>query len=327
MAQEIYEKIKAARQLPSPTGVALRVLEIAQNEDSTVMQIAEAVEADPAISSRLLKIVNAPLAGMPRQIGSVHRAVALLGSRVVTNLALGFSLVANHKTGRCATFDYEHFWSDSLGRAVAARNIANTIGGVSADEAFTCGLLSQVGSLALATAFPDQYADMLQTTVIDEPEELAQVELAVFGIDHGQLTGHLMRDWHLPEVFCQAVGLLTAPQDVVRKGPPRAVECARLFSLATAVSHLLTQPHVFRDRLSTLTIQANRLGIVPSTQHDLFDMIAKEWRDAGEILSVRTRLVPPLAEIYSRARERREALQETRVDPSSGTFGGTSARI
>ncbi len=310
MTQAIYEQIKAAHQLPSPTGVALRVLELAQSEESTVTQIAEAVEADPAISSRLLKIVNAPLAGMPRQIGSVHRAVALLGSRVVTNLALGFSLVSNNKTGKCAAFDYEHFWSDSLGRAVAARNIANALGTMSADEAFTCGLLSQVGCLALASAFPLQYSDMLQTTVIDEREDLIQVEFAVFGIDHGQLTRFLMQDWHMPGVFSEAVGLLSAPPDIAGDGSPRAVEFSNVLGLASSFSDVLTQPEVFRDRLSKLTIEAHRLGISPAMCHDVFDVVAEEWREVGEILSLKTRRVLPLAEIYTLAKERRDALRE-----------------
>jgi len=75
MTSSVYETIKAAHKLPSPTGVALQILEVAHNENSTVEEIASVVATDPGTSSRLLKLVNSPLAGMPRQIVSVVRAV------------------------------------------------------------------------------------------------------------------------------------------------------------------------------------------------------------------------------------------------------------
>ena len=89
----VYESLKASQKLPSPAGVALEILRLTHDADSTIDEIASVVESDPAIASRILKLANTSLAGLPRQVASVHRAVSMLGIRTVSYLALGFSLV------------------------------------------------------------------------------------------------------------------------------------------------------------------------------------------------------------------------------------------
>ncbi|MGB2985378.1 MAG: HDOD domain-containing protein [Phycisphaerae bacterium] len=325
MPATIYEEIKASRELPSPTGVALQILKLAQDEDSTVEQIAAVVESDPAIVSRLLKLVNSPLAGMPRQIASIQRTVALLGVNTVTSLALGFSLVSNHRQGECSAFDHELFWSESVARGAAARHIANRVKSFSPDEAFTCGLLSQIGRLALATAFPEHYANTLRTAASDDSEELAEVEQAVFGIDHNELAAEMMGDWHMPVIFQEAVRAQGAPDKGNLEPDSRAVLFARILHLAGSIAWVLTRPTVYRDDLSTLVLEANRLRISPHIYHEVFDAIANEWREAGSIFSVRTRRVPPLAEIYSQAQERQGVLEKKGTVHAPDTLTGWKA--
>ncbi len=310
MSSSAYDRIKASHQLPSPTGVALRILQLARNDDSTVEQIAAAVESDPAIASRLLKVVNSPLIGMPRQIASVRRAVALSGIRPVTSLALGFSLVSDHRKGKCPSFDYELFWSDSAARAVAARRLAHHLKGFAPDEAFTCGLLCQIGRLALATAFPEDYSHILQKATRDDGDELLEQEKSAFGLNHNELAAELMADWRLPAVFCEAVRNQVAPDAGAFDEDSRALRFAQILHLARSIALVLTSPTVYRDTLSALAEEAHRLDITPYLCHEMLDAIAREWLEVGDILSVRTRPVPPLAEIYAQARERQEDLSE-----------------
>lgn len=322
MASAVYEAIKASRDLPSPTGVALHILRLAQNEESTVEEIAAAVESDPAISSRLLKLVNAPLAGMPRQIASIQLAVALLGVRTVTSLALGFSLVSSHRRGKCSAFDYQSFWSESVARAVAARHVAHHVKKFAPDEAFTCGLLCQIGRLALATAFPEEYAKTLHAVAIDNPEELNGLEQAAFDINHDVLAAEMMTDWHMPAIFCEAVRTQTTVGATDLDPDSRVCLFARVLHLCGSISLVLVRPTVYRDTLSTLVREANSLHVTPYVYHEMFDAISQEWCEVGAILSVRTRLVPPLAEVYSHAQERRAVLEGMEVDPVLESLGG-----
>jgi len=305
-----YDKIKASHPLPSPTGVALRILQLAQNDASTVEQIAAVVESDPATASRLLRVVNSSLTGMPRQIASVRRAVVLSGIRTVTSLALGFSLVSDHRKGKCSSFDYELFWSDSTARAVAARHLAHHLGGYAPDEAFTCGLLCQIGRLAFATVFPEDYSQILQTVTRDGGDELLRRENSAFGLNHNELAAELMADWYLPAVFCEAVRHQAAPVAGELDDDSRALRFARILHSTRSIALVLTSPTVYRDTLSTLAEEAQHLGITPYLCHEMLAAIAREWLEVGGVLSVRTRPVPPLAEIYAEARERQEDLRE-----------------
>jgi HD-like signal output (HDOD) protein len=325
-----YEAIKAAGNLPSPSGVALKILELTQGEQSTVEEIAAAVELDPAISGRLLKLVNSPLAGQSRKVASVSRAAALLGVRTVGSLALSFSLVSDHRRGKCAAFDYELFWSESVARAVAARHLACLIRSFSPEEAFTVGLLSQIGRLALAAVFPEQYASTLRSVATSDPDSLCAAEKTSFGIDHHELAAEMMADWHMPVVFreavrvrptgpaswlatsklaCQSVPQADAGGQDIDPGS-RVCQFARILRLVGNIAPILTQPTVYYDTLSALAQEANSMGISPYHCHEMLDAIAQEWRDAGRILSVRTRHVPPLAEVYAQARQRQERFAE-----------------
>ena len=127
----------------------------------------------------------------------------MLGFRTVASLALGLSLVTENQKGTCSEFDYDEYWSKSLGRAVAARHIAKLLK-FSPDEAFTCGLLSQIGRLAFAGAYPDRYAQAL-SVVGEEADDLCEFERELFGLDHNGLTSEMMADWHLPKLFREAV--------------------------------------------------------------------------------------------------------------------------
>lgn len=209
----VYDSLKASQKLPSPAGVALKILRLTHDADSTIDEIASVVESDPAIASRILKLANTSLAGLPRQVASVSRAVSMLGNRTVSYLAVGFSLVAENQEGQCKAFDYSNFWSESLARGAASRHITYFVGGFAPDEAFTCGLLSQLGRLALATAFPKPYADTLFTVGAENPRELAEAERAVFEIDHNELTAELIADWQMPVLFCDAVRMQDCEQE------------------------------------------------------------------------------------------------------------------
>ncbi|UCE58395.1 MAG: HDOD domain-containing protein [Phycisphaerales bacterium] len=325
MASTVYEQIKSSKQLPSPTGVALEVLRLSQDPNSTVDEFAGVIEADPALSSRVLKLVNCPLSGLSRQITSVSRAAALLGVKTVTQLTLGFSLVDNNRKGACSAFDYDLFWSESLAVAVASRHIVNYLKCFPPDEVFTTGLISQVGRLALATAFPEAYANALYVTPADNPRELADIEEAVFSINHCALAAEMMADWHVPVVFQRAVRAQLEPDTHELEPDSRPHLLARILNLAASIASILPTLTVHREGLTELTIKAHRLGIPPDVYPQVFDSISEEWREASTIYSVHTRRVPSLAEIYSQARMCQRASemrpgQLTEEDVSEGRY-------
>jgi len=305
---DAYELIKATERLPSPKGVALEILRLTEDESTTVESLGLVVESDPALASKLLKIVNSPLSGSARKIASLSRATVLLGFRTVARLALGLSLVTDNQKGRCAAFNYDHFWSESLGRAVAARHIAKFLK-FAPDEAFTCGLLSDIGRLAFAGAYPDRYAQAL-LVVGEDREDLTEFENELFGIDHNVLSAEMMADWHLPQLLTDAVGAQENPDGSDLEAGSRTHDFARLLNLSGAIALVFMRSTVDQDLLSSITNKAFQLGIRPDQVQEAFDSIRDEWRDTGKIFSIQTRNVPTLAEIHSRCTKRRSDLAD-----------------
>ncbi len=199
---------KLRRKLPSPHGVAIAILEASQSENTGIDDIAELVANDPALSGRLLQLANA--AAMGGGVTSIHQAVGRLGMEAVKNLALGFSVVDQHSSGRCVHFPYRKFWSESLLMAHLMRELAIDVNLGSADELFTCALLARIGCLGLATAYPEEYSALLITPLSDE-QLLAQEE-ALLGIHHLDISAALLREWGFPELLITPVLLHESPR-------------------------------------------------------------------------------------------------------------------
>lgn len=317
MTNSIFDELKATNRLPSPTGVALEILRLADAETTTPAQMARVVESDPAIASRLLKLVNSSFSGLPRSVASVLQAVTLLGLQTVKSVALGFSLISAHRDGHCRTFDYERFWSESLARAVTMRRLAGKVNILAPDEGFTCGLLGRIGRLALTCVFPKEYADVLYTIGSDDENELAEAEAAVFRIRTNDLSAEMITEWGIPDIFCDALRAEVSPEESGLQPGSRAFRIARMLRLSVLQARVLVRTTTYRDELSTLTKKAYRLGIDPVDFASLFEATTGDWREAGSILSIATRNVPPMPEIYALAADRRSNLEPQPAPPPS----------
>src|SRR5262245_17577640 len=150
-----FEEIKAARNLPSPSGVAMKVLRLTESDDCNAADIANTLQADPALGGRILKYANSAYVGATKPVAALRDAVSRLGTKSIRRLALGFSLISQHAPGECRRFQHQKYWSRSLATAIAAQMIARQTRKGDTEEIFVGGLLSDVGSLALATMHPD----------------------------------------------------------------------------------------------------------------------------------------------------------------------------
>ncbi len=202
------EELKLAGNLPSPTGVGLAILELTRGEDYSMGDVTRIIQTDPALTGRILRIANSAASSPAQPITSVSQAAMRLGVRSVRNVALGFSLVSGNRSGECRRFDYERYWAHSLAVAVAAAALAEEVRGAAPTDAFTCGLLCEIGSLALASIHPERYEEVLERAQGQGAGALLLLEQEVLDIDHVQLGCALLRDWGLPESFAQAVAVL-----------------------------------------------------------------------------------------------------------------------
>jgi diguanylate cyclase (GGDEF)-like protein len=248
------------RKLPSPHGIAIAILEASQSEDTSISDIAELVANDPALSGRLLQLTNS--AAMGGAVASIHQAVGRLGMHAVKNLALGFSVVDQHSSGRCAHFPYKKFWSESLLMAHLMRELATAVNLGSADELFTCALLARVGCLGLATAYPVEYAAVLSKPLSDA--QLLAQEVSTLGIHHLDISAALLREWGFPELLITPVLLHESPLGFESISVPGMALIARALHVAYCVAKLACTPGT-TDLLTCTQLQEFALDLAIST--------------------------------------------------------------
>ena len=197
------ERIWKSPDLPTLPTVAVRLLELSKDVESEITDFVAVLRTDPAISTRLIKAANSSYFGFPSKVTSVEGAVPLLGTTVVTSLALSFSLVLD-SDGALNKEDYTRFWSRSVLQAVCAEYLANEFKLGPACEFFLAGLLSDVGALAQMRTIPYAYADVLRQ-VREEQRSLLEVERSTLGFDHVEIGCRLMQDWKMPDELADSV--------------------------------------------------------------------------------------------------------------------------
>ncbi|MEZ5446826.1 MAG: diguanylate cyclase [Gammaproteobacteria bacterium] len=289
--------MKATGRLPSPHGVALRLAELAQRPAVSIREVAHVLQHDPAMSARVVKLANSG-GRCTRPIVAVSDAVGLLGLNLVRQVALGFALLSEHRSGKCEQFDYEVFWSRSLATALAARQLASEAKVTAGEECFTVGLLLEIGSLALATVHPVEFAEVIaESRGLDAPARRAR-ERERFALDERELTAAMMADWGLPEVFIEAATHHEALEGVNLEAKPRTRQIAQLLALASHVAGICVTAAEQRSRhLTRLYLLGARLGLEEERIAEVFAAVAEQWLDWGRLLQVRTQSVPALAEL------------------------------
>ena len=167
----------------------------------------EVIKTDPALSAKILKVVNSAFYGLPAQIASVNRAIVLLGLSAVKNIAIASSMARLFQGGPIGDqFDARDVWTHSIAVAVGTRALHRALGKRSgSEEAFLGGLIHDLGILIEKQALPDQLDEVVRK-VEQEGGNFCEIETTIIGADH-QAFGHgLATKWQFPRHLRVVVG-------------------------------------------------------------------------------------------------------------------------
>lgn len=199
--EEIVARAGALYSLPA---VAVEVLRLTESPRVDVQALKECIQRDPALTVKILRVVNSSLFGLPREVSDLNQALALLGIKPLKLLALGFSLPESLFLS-AARDQLDWYWKTALVRAVAAREISEQLFQKPGDDAFLAGLLQDIGVLVLLGELRRPYADVLSEAIASQVD-LADLERSALGFDHRQLTAALLQHWNLPQLLTAAIG-------------------------------------------------------------------------------------------------------------------------
>jgi diguanylate cyclase (GGDEF)-like protein len=208
MNAELVQRIRDCSALPSLPTIALKVLELARQDDSDVAEIARVITKDAALSSKILRTVNSSFYGRSQKVGTISHAMVILGLQSVKTLVLGFSLVTSlsrnrSKSDRGGSFDHVRYWKRSIYAATAARTIATKLpqANVQGEECFLAGLLMDIGMLVLDQTLGAKYAALVEKAATHQG--LSRVEAVELGMTHAEVSRVLAEHWKLPPVLSQ----------------------------------------------------------------------------------------------------------------------------
>ena len=244
--------------LPSFPALYLEVMNELADPDPSIIRIAEIVAQDPAMTAKMLHIVNSAAFGLARQISSPLDAVQYLGTSTVRSLVLSVHVFSSFER-KVRGFSIDQFEGHALRCARLARTIQESQGAEDgqAEDAYIAGMLHDVGKLMLATSLPDRYREAAAHAVAQQIP-LHAAETLVFGATHAGVGAYLLGLWGLPAPIVEAVAFHHTPtrSDLPTFGPLASVHVANVLDGEQSTAHQPMPLSGFNDDyLSTLKVQ------------------------------------------------------------------------
>ncbi len=196
--------VKQVESLFSLPEVALRVNEVLDSSDPVNSELEEIIISDPALTAKILKIVNSSYFGFPASIDTVSRAITVIGLKELRNLVMTTSVTTSFKGIPSDLVDMDIFWFHSVTSAVLAKVLAKMLKHSDYERVFIAGLLHSVGRLIYFSQCPDISRDILSHKDLGEDAIIA-AEQSKLGFNYADLGAELLKQWQLPENIWQTI--------------------------------------------------------------------------------------------------------------------------
>ncbi|MAT16438.1 MAG: hypothetical protein CMJ46_14340 [Planctomyces sp.] len=298
------QKIWSSSSLPTLPTVAIELLELSKDPDSEVSEYISRIKTDPATTAKILKASNSSFAGFKNPITSIDRAVPLLGTTVVTSLALSFSLSDSaHSAGTMATH-FRNYWKSCVVKGAACEVIAREFHPGLESDFFLAGLLSSIGQLAMLKTIPKEYEAVLERFKASDSKLLYVLETEMLGVNHIEAGLNLMTNWKLPPTFRLCVRHQADPVDeidLIESLSDRDMVRAVAIAAAVADYFCTHQKGVALQRLQLLA--SSFYGWNDSELEKRLSTMKDRIDQAAELFEVDSSEIESLSDIMSQASE------------------------
>ncbi len=229
----VIDIAREVKSLPAMSSTAQRVIEITGNHKANAIDLQEVILYDQTLSTHLLRVANSPFYSPRIPVTEVQRAVALLGFEQVKKICIYYATRGILKRpGLAETLLWEH----ALGTSIACRVIAENWHPDLAPQAFTVGLLHDVGKSVLMGIPEADYESLLRAFYNDDSVPLRDLEQTAYGFDHTYVGKEVCIHWKLPEVLVQAITHHHGPlNDAMSQ---EQMDLTRVLRLANLFAHM-----------------------------------------------------------------------------------------
>ncbi len=295
----MIDEILKSKELPTLPKVASKIIQLTSREETTLEDISELISQDIALSTKILKICNSSFYGFSQKIGSVNKAVLILGMNAVRSLVLSFSFLSMDDKEKKHIFDFTRFWEKSLASAVAAQFILRHVKDAKNENIFISGLLQNLGELILATTFPDRYEKVLQR--LKEGENQQKIEKKIFGMTNAEVGAAVTAHWSFPDILIIPIKYHQSPReyDGTDKNMQQTISAVYLAGLLSNILFTEDNPQQFHKQFR---LEASRLlKLKPADIEDILSNIHMLYAEAGKNFDLRVRNTRSVQEILQEA--------------------------
>jgi HD-like signal output (HDOD) protein len=217
--QVVSAAIREISHIATLPEITMKIVELVEDPKSTAQDLHKVISNDPALCSRILKVVNSSFYGLPGQVGSINRAIVMLGLNAVKNIAIAASLAKLFRGGELTpTFSAKELWTHSNLTAVAAKMVANSMKLGLSDEAFLAGLIHDIGLMVEMQYDRNRLIEVLRRVGADSKgvpaNDMLAVETEIFGATHQDFGAGLCDKWKFPKSFGFVTGFHHRPMDL-----------------------------------------------------------------------------------------------------------------
>lgn len=189
--------------------ITTKIITVVDDPKSTARDLHKIIKNDPALATRVLKVVNSAFYGLPGQVSEIDRAIVLLGLSAVKNIAISASIARLFSSAKLSdNFNARDVWRHSVAVAVATRQFCNLVGKKPfAEEAFLAGLIHDLGILVERQAFPELLTQVIETAMANPGQRpFIEIENDIIGTDHQALGTALAGKWKFPRMLQVVLG-------------------------------------------------------------------------------------------------------------------------
>lgn len=285
VVRDIHTYLLAGGELPSPKGVAQRLMSLAQDPDAGVADAARLVKSDPALTGVILRAANSARYGGGPKLVDVTRAINRLGMNMVRIYAISVSMMNEYRKGGCKDFDYARYWGQCLYAGITMDSLSRRCDGFPREEAFVLGLLGKIGQLAFATAAAEEYSSVLRKAA-ESGIELAELERRTFGFDTNEISAVMLVEWGIPTGLADVVYWQRDPEGGGYTPDSVQYQLAAALQLAAQLAATILSSAGGFEHVSSLYLRAATLDIEPEELRTVSERALLEFRDWAKLVGL-----------------------------------------
>jgi HD-like signal output (HDOD) protein len=207
-ARQLVEKID---DLPTIPVVATQVLQLLDQPDVQIEEVADLMLSDQVMTARVMKMINSPVYKPEHEISSLKRALVYLGLRHIREVALTTSFINAFDENKGA-IELGAFWEHSFGVGMVSKIIAKKAGYPDLEKAYIAGIIHDLGEVFLSNFMREEFQAVLDG-IKDRPLKLVDVEIEQLGTSHCEIGFCMAKKWNFPDVYCEVIALHHTPSE------------------------------------------------------------------------------------------------------------------